>query len=48
MKKLGLLLIAGVILAGCGGYATKQTSCGRTVHYEYLLHPAITITGYLY
>ena len=47
MKKSLLLLFIGLLLSACVGYAEKRTSSGETVYYEYLLHPAITITGYI-
>jgi len=47
MKKSLLFLFAGLMLTACTGYAEKRTSGGETVYYEYFLHPAITIVGYM-
>jgi len=47
MKKSLLLLAVGLSLSACMGVAEKRTSTGEKVYYEYLLHPAITITGYI-
>ncbi|MDR1360704.1 MAG: DUF4223 family protein [Rickettsiales bacterium] len=46
MKKLLLLGAAVALLTGCVGFVEGKSAKGKTVHDMYVLHPAITITGY--
>lgn len=46
MKKALLALVAVTLLAGCVGYVDQKDAKGRTTHDLYVLHPAITISGY--
>ena len=46
MKKLALICGALVMLSGCVGFVQGRSSTGKTTHDMYILHPAITISGY--
>ncbi|MCL1902702.1 MAG: DUF4223 family protein [Alphaproteobacteria bacterium] len=46
MKKLILLGLGLCLLSGCVGFVENKAANGKTVHDMYILHPAITITGY--
>jgi hypothetical protein len=48
MKKT-LLLVAGLalVLGGCVGFVDSKAKGGKVVHDMYILHPAITISGYI-
>ncbi|MDR1360901.1 MAG: hypothetical protein LBJ18_01155 [Rickettsiales bacterium] len=46
MKKALLALGAIMLLSGCVGFVDGKSSSGKTTHDMYVLHPAITISGY--
>ncbi|MCL1785552.1 MAG: hypothetical protein FWG39_00165 [Alphaproteobacteria bacterium] len=48
MKKVLLLCIAGVLLSGCVGFVEgKSKTTGKKTNDMYVLHPVITISGYI-
>jgi len=46
MKKTLVLLAAALTLSACVGFVDSKAKGGKTVHDMYVLHPAITISGY--
>jgi len=46
MKKTILVLVAMATLSGCAGFVQGRSASGKTTHDMYILHPAITISGY--
>jgi hypothetical protein len=47
MKKTMLALGAITLLGGCMGYVDGKAKNGKTTHDMYILHPSITISGYI-
>jgi hypothetical protein len=47
MKKVLVLAGAALALSACVGFVDGRSSKGKTTHDMYILHPAITISGYL-
>ena len=46
MKKTLISGLALLALTACVGYVDGKAKNGKTTHDVYLLHPAITISGY--
>ncbi|MDR1027079.1 MAG: hypothetical protein LBL46_01545 [Rickettsiales bacterium] len=46
MNKAILALCGVALLGGCVGFVDGKSRSGKTTHDMYVLHPAITITGY--
>jgi hypothetical protein len=46
MKKTVVLLGAMLALSACVGFVDGKAKGGKTTHDMYVLHPAITISGY--
>jgi hypothetical protein len=47
MKKTILALAGVALLSGCVGFVDSKAKGGKVVHDMYVLHPAITISGYI-
>ncbi|MDR0803972.1 MAG: hypothetical protein LBO08_02690 [Rickettsiales bacterium] len=44
--KVVFALVAAAMLAGCVGFVDGKSKSGKATHDLYVLHPAITISGY--
>ncbi|MDR1071583.1 MAG: lipoprotein [Rickettsiales bacterium] len=47
MKKVIFALCGVALLSGCVGFVDGKSSKGKTTHDMYVIHPAITISGYV-